>query len=85
MSERSKEHAWKVCIRQPRIEGSNPSLSAILKFELLKSPKRLKGNISFDLKAASQGLPEGKGLSGKDGVLTPLIKRFTEAAMQART
>ena len=27
VSERSKEHAWKVCIRQ-RIEGSNPSLSA---------------------------------------------------------
>ena len=28
VSERSKEHAWKVCIRQ-RIEGSNPSLTAI--------------------------------------------------------
>ena len=28
MSEWSKEHAWKVCIRQKRIEGSNPSLSA---------------------------------------------------------
>ena len=28
VSERLKEHAWKVCIRQ-RIEGSNPSLSAI--------------------------------------------------------
>jgi hypothetical protein len=27
MAERSKAHAWKVCIRQ-RIEGSNPSLSA---------------------------------------------------------
>ncbi len=27
VSERLKEHAWKVCIRQ-RIEGSNPSLSA---------------------------------------------------------
>ena len=27
VSERSKEHAWKVCIRQ-RIEGSNPSFSA---------------------------------------------------------
>ncbi len=24
-----KAHAWKVCIRQKRIEGSNPSLSAI--------------------------------------------------------
>ena len=28
MSEWLKEHAWKVCIRQKRIEGSNPSLSA---------------------------------------------------------
>ena len=28
MSEWSKEHAWKVCIRK-RIEGSNPSLTAI--------------------------------------------------------
>ena len=28
MSEWLKEHAWKVCIRQ-RIEGSNPSLTAI--------------------------------------------------------
>ena len=27
VSERPKEHAWKVCIRK-RIEGSNPSLSA---------------------------------------------------------
>ncbi len=28
MSEWSKEHAWKVCIRQKCIEGSNPSFSA---------------------------------------------------------
>jgi hypothetical protein len=28
VSERSKEHAWKVCIRQKRIEGSNPFPSA---------------------------------------------------------
>ena len=74
-----------MCIRQPRIEGSNPSLSAILKFEFSKSLKSLKGNIGFDLKTALQGLREGKGLSGKDGVLAPLIKRFTEGAMQART
>ena len=33
LSEWLKEHAWKVCIRQ-RIEGSNPSLTAILKEEL---------------------------------------------------
>ena len=30
VSEWPKEHAWKVCIRK-RIEGSNPSLTAILK------------------------------------------------------
>ncbi|MDB5132703.1 MAG: hypothetical protein JWR02_2452 [Mucilaginibacter sp.] len=29
VSEWSKEHAWKVCILQKGIEGSNPSLSAI--------------------------------------------------------
>ena len=28
MSEWSKEHAWKVCVRK-RTEGSNPSLTAI--------------------------------------------------------
>ncbi len=28
VAERSKAHAWKVCIRQKRIEGSNPSCSA---------------------------------------------------------
>jgi hypothetical protein len=28
MAERSKAHAWKVCMRDERIEGSNPSLSA---------------------------------------------------------
>ena len=29
MSEWSKEHAWKVCKRQKRFEGSNPFLSAL--------------------------------------------------------
>ena len=28
VSERLKEHAWKVCVRQKCTEGSNPSLSA---------------------------------------------------------
>ncbi len=36
VSERLKEHAWKVCIRQ-RIEGSNPSLTAKFKEPLLAS------------------------------------------------
>ena len=35
MSEWSKEHAWKVCIRQ-RIGGSNPPLTAIFEEELVR-------------------------------------------------
>jgi len=37
---------------------------------------------TFDIDAALQGLREGKDLTGKDGILTPLIKQLTEAAMQ---
>lgn len=40
-------------------------------------------NPTFDMQAAIDALRAGKGLSGKDGVLTPLIKQLTEAAMQA--
>ena len=29
MSERLKEHAWKVCVLHKGTEGSNPSLSAM--------------------------------------------------------
>ena len=29
MAEWSKAHAWSACMRQPRIVGSNPTLSAI--------------------------------------------------------
>ena len=38
---------------------------------------------NFDMDAALQALRDGKDLTGKDGVLTPLIKQLTEAAMQA--
>jgi len=38
---------------------------------------------SFDIEAALQALRDGKDLTGKDGILTPLIKQLTEAAMQA--
>jgi len=38
---------------------------------------------TFDVQAAIQALREGKALNGKDGILTPLIKQLTEAAMQA--
>lgn len=37
---------------------------------------------TFDMEAALQALREGKDLTGKDGILTPLIKQLTEAAMQ---
>ena len=37
----------------------------------------------FDMEAAIQSLREGNDLTGKDGILTPLIKQLTEAAMQA--
>jgi len=38
---------------------------------------------NFDMDAALKQLREGKDLTGKDGILTPLIKQLTEAAMQA--
>jgi len=38
---------------------------------------------SFDMEAVLQALRDGKNLTGKDGILTPLIKQLTEAAMQA--
>jgi len=43
----------------------------------------MEDNLQFDMEAALAGLREGKGLSGKEGILTPLIKQLTEAAMQA--
>ncbi len=43
----------------------------------------MKDKINFDMEAAIQALREGKDLSGKDGIFTPLIKQLTEAAMQA--
>lgn len=36
----------------------------------------------FDMDAALKALREGKDLTGKDGILTLLIKLLTEAAMQ---
>ena len=38
---------------------------------------------TFDMEAAIAALRDGQDLTGKDGVLTPLIKQLTEAAMQA--
>ena len=37
----------------------------------------------FDFYAALEALRSGKDLTGKDGVLTPLIKQLTEAALSA--
>lgn len=36
----------------------------------------------FDMEAVLQALRDGKSLNGKDGILIPLIKQLTEAAMQ---
>lgn len=38
---------------------------------------------NFDMETALAQLREGNDLMGKDGILTPLIKQLTEAAMQA--
>ena len=38
--------------------------------------------IDFDLEQAIQALRDGADLNGKDGILTPLIKQLTEAAMK---
>ncbi len=42
-----------------------------------------KPEIPFDMEAALKALREGQSLTGKDGILTPLIKQLTEAAIQA--
>lgn len=39
---------------------------------------------TFDMDAAVKALREGKDLRGKDGILTPLIKQLSEAAMKAQ-
>ena len=36
---------------------------------------------AFDMEAALKALREGQDLTGKDGILTTLIKQLTEAAM----
>jgi len=43
----------------------------------------MKDSITFDMEGAIKSLREGKDLSGQDGILTPLIKQLTEAAMKA--
>jgi transposase-like protein len=43
----------------------------------------MKTKIQFDMETALQALREGKDISGKDGIFTPLIKQLTGAAMQA--
>lgn len=39
--------------------------------------------INFDVNEALAAVRAGKNLNGKDGILTPLIKQLTEAALQA--
>lgn len=38
---------------------------------------------TLDIEAAIAALRAGKDLTGKDGILTPLIKQLTEMAMAA--
>jgi len=38
---------------------------------------------AFDFDKALAGLRNGQDLTGKDGILTPLIKQLTEAALAA--
>ncbi|QIZ75755.1 IS256 family transposase [Ferrimonas lipolytica] len=38
---------------------------------------------TFDMEAAIEALRSGQDLTGKDGILTPLIKQLTEAALKA--
>ena len=37
----------------------------------------------FDLEEALEQIKSGASIDGKDGVLTPLIKQLTEAALEA--
>jgi len=39
-------------------------------------------NPDFDFSAALKAIQEGKPLLGKEGILTPLIKNLTEAALE---
>jgi len=41
-----------------------------------------KGDTDFDYQAALKAIQKGKPLLGKEGVLTPLIKNLTEAALE---
>jgi putative transposase len=43
----------------------------------------MNNDINFDMEATIKALREGKDLSGQDGILTPLIKQLTEAAMKS--
>lgn len=52
VSERSKEHAWKVCIPQKGIAGSNPAFSAKYPSDPLKAPPNFGG--AFRLYASGE-------------------------------
>jgi transposase-like protein len=40
-------------------------------------------NEKFDFEAALKALQSGQAITGKDGVLAPLVKQLTEAALEA--
>jgi hypothetical protein len=39
----------------------------------------------FDFDAALKAIQSGQSITGKDGVLAPLVKQLTEAALTAAT
>ena len=68
MSEWFKEHAWKVCIRQKCIRGSNPRLSASTAF----APRtRGEGDVTPD--------PKGENRCN-DSIAVPQVHQFLKAS-----
>lgn len=49
----------------------------------METEKTQDHDIQFDLDKALEDLKSGKPLNGSDGVMTPLIKQLTEAALKA--
>ena len=62
VSERSKEHAWKVCIPQKGIAGSNPAFSARYPSDPLKAPPNFGG--AFRLYASGERSESSQADSG---------------------
>ena len=71
MSEWFKEHAWKVCILQKGIEGSNPSLSAKYQSKCLDESRGI-----FHLQMSQACLSEIKQMKNEGGEATEAFTRY---------